>query len=177
MISAKESIVFSSIPSNTNTSLLSPKDYILLIQVVAWPVFWLLIVFIFRKQIRLLIRFIINQVEKGAAVEVAGVKLSPSKMVEKTSDLGEAIRQVGNPDRFKLLFKVQGESDGSFFRKSTKAMKVPGGCIIQVTNERKHPDGSWSVAESLTYAPGDIAIMGDIRSGSFLDYGNNPEAD
>ena len=177
MISAKESIVFSSFPSNTNTSLLSPKDYILLIQVVAWPVFWLLIVFIFHKQIRLLIRFIINQVEKGAAVEVAGVKLSPGKMVEKTSDLGEAIRQVGNPDRFKLLFKVQGESDGSFFRKSTKAMKVPGGCIIQVTNERKNPDGSWSVAESLTYAPGDIAIIGDIRSGSFLDNGNNPEAD
>lgn len=177
MISTKGSIVFASIPSNVNTSLLSAKDYISLIQAVAWPVFWLLIVCIFRKQIRLLIRLIINQVEKGVAVEVAGVKLSPSKMVEKTSDLGEAIRQVGNPDRFKLLFKVQGESDGSFFRKSTKAMKVPGGCIIQVTNERKNPDGSWSIAESLTYAPGDIAIIGDIRSGSFLDNVNNSEAD
>lgn len=38
--------------------------------------------------------------------------------------------------------------------KSTKAMQVPGGCVVQVTTQQKNPDGSYSVAEALTYVPG-----------------------
>jgi hypothetical protein len=121
------------------------KDYIPLLQTLVWPVFWLLIFLIFRRQLTELFRLLLQQIEKGASVEVAGLKLTPGKIVEKTADLGEKVETAGNPDRFKLLFKAQGISQGSFFKKSTKAMKVPGGCIIQVTNERQNLDASWSV--------------------------------
>ena len=150
---------------NTSTTL---KDYIPLLQALVWPIFWLLVFLVFRKQIVTLFKLVLQQIEKGAAVEVAGVKLTPGKLVEKTADLGNKVETAGNPDRFELLFKAQGISQGSFFKKSTKAMKVPGGCLVQVTNERQNPDGSWSVAESLAFVPGEVAIEDDVNSGHFL---------
>lgn len=145
------------------------KDYIPLIQSLVWPLFWLIVFLAFRKQIILLFRLILQQIEKGASVEVAGLKLTPGKLVEKTADLGDKVQISGNPDRFKLLFKAQGVSQGSLFKKSTKAMQAPGGCVVQVTNERQNPDGSWSIAESLTYISGEITIKDDVNSGHFLD--------
>jgi len=145
------------------------KDYIPLLQALVWPMFWLLIFLIFRKQLAELFRLLLQQIEKGASVEVAGLKLTPEKVVEKTADLGDKVETAGNPDRFKLLFKAQGISQGSFFKKSTKAMKVLGGCIVQVTNERQNPDASWSIAESLTFIIGEIDIKDDVNSGRFLE--------
>jgi hypothetical protein len=37
--------------------------------------------------------------------------------------------------------------------KSTKVCNVPYGCIVQVTTQQKNPDGSYAVAEALTYVP------------------------
>ena len=37
--------------------------------------------------------------------------------------------------------------------KSTKVCNVFGGCIVQVTTQQKNPDGSYAVAEALTYVP------------------------
>jgi hypothetical protein len=38
--------------------------------------------------------------------------------------------------------------------KSTKAMEIPGsGCVVQVTTQQRNLDGSYSVAEALTYVP------------------------
>lgn len=31
---------------------------------------------------------------------------------------------------------------------------VEGGCIVQVTTQQTNPDGSYAVAEALTYVPG-----------------------
>ena len=53
-------------------------------------------------------------------------------------------------------------------------MQVPGGYVVQVTNERQNPDGSWSIAESLTYISGEITIKDDINSGHFLDSPDHP---
>jgi hypothetical protein len=38
--------------------------------------------------------------------------------------------------------------------KSTKVCNLPSGCIVQVTTQQKNPDGSYAVAEALTYVSG-----------------------
>ena len=38
--------------------------------------------------------------------------------------------------------------------KSTKVMNLPDGALVQVSTQQKNPDGSYSVAEALSYVPG-----------------------
>ncbi len=59
---------------------------------------------------------------------------------------------VGDGDLFKLLSKASSEDEG--WMKSTKAMQVPHGCVIQVTTQQRNIDGTYSVAEAATYVPG-----------------------
>jgi hypothetical protein len=68
------------------------------------------------------------------------------------------IRVVGDGDLFQLLCKASSENEG--WMKSTKAMEVPGGCVVQVTTQQVNPDGSHSVAEALTFVP-DVRIAAD----------------
>jgi hypothetical protein len=75
------------------------------------------------------------------------------------------IRIVGNGDMFQLLCKASSESEG--WMKSTKACQVYGGCIVQVTTQQRNPDGSYSVAEALTYVPG-VEIADDENHGRKL---------
>lgn len=58
----------------------------------------------------------------------------------------------GNGDTFALLCKASSQKQG--FMKSTKVCNVPSGCIVQVTTQQKNPDGSYAVAEALTFVPG-----------------------
>lgn len=55
-------------------------------------------------------------------------------------------------DLFKLLSKASSRDEG--WMKSTKAMEVTGGCVVQVTTQQRNPDGSYVVAEALTFVPG-----------------------
>ena len=56
----------------------------------------------------------------------------------------------GNGDMFKLLCKASSEKEG--WMKSTKAMEIKSlGCIVQVTTQQRNPDGSYSIAEALTF--------------------------
>lgn len=58
----------------------------------------------------------------------------------------------GDGDLFKLLSKASSEDEG--WMKSTKAMEIAGvGCVVQVTTQQRNPDGSYSVAEAVTFAP------------------------
>jgi hypothetical protein len=57
----------------------------------------------------------------------------------------------GDTDTFRLLCKASSNEEG--FMKSTKVCNVPGGCIMQVTTQQRNPDGSYVVAEALTYVP------------------------
>lgn len=75
------------------------------------------------------------------------------------------IKVVGNGDTFKLLCKASSENEG--WMKSTKAMEVPGGCVVQVTTQQKNPDGSYALAEALTYVPG-VKILDDENGGRKL---------
>lgn len=58
-------------------------------------------------------------------------------------------------DLFVLLSKASSEDQG--WMKSTKAMEVVGGCVVQVTTQQRNIDGTYSLAEALTYVPG-VAI-------------------
>lgn len=76
------------------------------------------------------------------------------------------IQVVGNGDSFQLLFKASSQAEG--WMKSTKAMEIPGvGCVVQVTTQQRNPDGSYSVAEALTFVP-DAKIVADENSGRRL---------
>ncbi|AIM40770.1 hypothetical protein PR08_gp13 [Idiomarinaceae phage Phi1M2-2] len=61
------------------------------------------------------------------------------------------IKVVGNGDMFKLLCKASSENEG--WMKSTKAMQINGGCLVQVTTQQRNPDGSYAVAEALSFVP------------------------
>ncbi len=59
----------------------------------------------------------------------------------------------GNGDAFKLLSKASSKAEG--WMKSTKAMQINGGgVLVQVTTQQRNPDGSYAVAEALTFVPG-----------------------
>lgn len=62
------------------------------------------------------------------------------------------LQVYGDGDTFALLCKASSQEQG--WMKSTKVCNVPGGCVMQVTTQQKNPDGSYSVAEALTYIPG-----------------------
>jgi len=64
----------------------------------------------------------------------------------------------GDGDLFKLLSKASSENEG--WMKSTKVMNTGTGCVIQVTTQQSGADGTYAVAEALTYVPG-VQITGD----------------
>ena len=62
------------------------------------------------------------------------------------------LKVVGDGDAFQLLLKASSQEEG--WMKSTKAMEVPHGCLVQVSTQQRAPDGSYAVAEALSYIPG-----------------------
>ena len=87
-------------------------------------------------------------------------------MKEKTlgnTDVNGAHKNVkdlvvfGHGDLFKLILKASSKGEG--WMKSTKAMDTGTGCVIQVTTQQMNPDGSYAVAEALTFVPG-VSIHG-----------------
>lgn len=75
------------------------------------------------------------------------------------------IKVVGNGDMFQLLCKASSKNEG--WMKSTKAMEVEGGCVVQVTTQQQNIDCTYSVAEALTYVPG-VKIADDKNNGRKL---------
>lgn len=75
------------------------------------------------------------------------------------------VRTVGNTDMFQLLCKASSANEG--WMKSTKAMEVLGGCVVQVTTQQRNPDGSYVVAEALTFVPS-VRIAEDVNGGRKL---------
>ncbi|TCX53837.1 hypothetical protein C1I36_03645 [Dehalobacter sp. 14DCB1] len=81
-------------------------------------------------------------------------------MMSKTLDISEVkgakanisdLKVYGDGDTFHLLCKASSQNEG--WMKSTKVCNVYGGCIVQVTTQQCNPDGSYSVAEALTFVP------------------------
>ena len=75
------------------------------------------------------------------------------------------IRIVGNGDSFRLLFKASSENEG--WMKSTKAMDVGHGCVVQTTTQQRNIDGNYVVADAVCYVPG-VTIVDDENLGRKL---------
>lgn len=85
-----------------------------------------------------------------------------------TTDTKEKVSDVvvfGNPDLFQLIAKVSSKEQG--WMKSTKAMPTANGCVVQVTTQQTNPDGSYSIAEAVTFVPGAV-ITTDGDGNKFL---------
>lgn len=62
------------------------------------------------------------------------------------------IKFWGDGDTFKLISKASSDAEG--WMKSTKAMEIAGvGCVLQVRTQQRNPDGSYAVAEAVTFVP------------------------
>jgi hypothetical protein len=92
-------------------------------------------------------------------------------MTEKTlhnSDISGArtnvpdIKVVGDGDMWQLLCKASSQSEG--WMKSTKAIDTPEGCLVQVTTQQRNPDGSYALAEAITYVPG-VSVSAILPNG------------
>lgn len=69
-------------------------------------------------------------------------------------------------DLFKLLSKASSQQEG--WMKSTKGMQTSKGCVVQVTTQQRNPDGSYSVAEAVTFAPGEVIIETKDDAGNVI---------
>lgn len=75
------------------------------------------------------------------------------------------LQVFGNGDLFTLISKASSREQG--WMKSTKAMFVGVGCVVQVTTQQKNPDGSYAIAEALTFVPG-VKIETDRNGNKYL---------
>ena len=91
-------------------------------------------------------------------------------IVKETKDARDEGAEIfGNPDRLTLLFKAR----GSTWTRSTKAMEVSGGCVVQFSTKSLMTDGSWNLAEAATYVPGVTIQKEPEGEGRFLAPFNN----
>lgn len=100
--------------------------------------------------------------------------MDTQKLVPKELDISDVkgalatiddLKVVGNGDMFRLLCKASSDSRG--FMKSTKAMEVPGGCVVQSSTQQRNPDGSYALAEAMVVVPG-VFIADDVNGGRKL---------
>lgn len=121
----------------------------------------------------LIMRYVAHEIDAVTAIYIA-MDRERRFVVEKTlhnSDIAEVrknvpdVKVVGNVDMFQLLCKASSQSEG--WMKSTKAMEVSEGCIVQVTTQQRNEDGSYAVAEALTFVPG-VSVANDTNGGRKL---------
>ncbi len=70
----------------------------------------------------------------------------------------EDLKVFGDGDMFQLLSKASSQAQG--WMKSTKGFDVGVGVVVQVTTQQRNPDGTYAVAEALTFVPG-VGMVGD----------------
>lgn len=61
------------------------------------------------------------------------------------------LQVYGDGDAFALFSKASSKEQG--WMKSTKVCNLPNGCLVQITTQQKNLDGSYAVAEALTFVP------------------------
>ena len=75
------------------------------------------------------------------------------------------LKVIGNPDTFQLLCKASSESEG--WMQSTKALLIEKACLVQVTTEKRNPDGSYAISEAICFVP-NVSINPDVNGGKKL---------
>ena len=101
-----------------------------------------------------------------------------NKTLDATSiaDVKKKVSDVivfGNGDLFQLIAKASSESQG--WMKSTKAMDVGHGVVVQVTTQQKNIDGTYSIAEALAYVPS-TTILTDEKGIKTIGRNKYPQA-
>jgi hypothetical protein len=145
--------------------------YVPFFQTVIWALAIVSVGLLLKRQIRMLLEAVTDRLKEGSPVKVGGIELGAGKVVTRTADLAkDEVKVFGNPDRFQLLFKAT----SSTWSKSTKAMQVPNGCIVQVTTERRNLDGTWAHAEALTFVPGAVVVEEPEGNGRCLGSPEKP---
>lgn len=87
--------------------------------------------------------------------------------INKCKDNVPDVVVFGDGDLFKLISKASSQEEG--WMKSTKAMQVGHkGCLVQVTTQQKNADGSYSLAEALTYVPGAVIAPQVDKEGNIV---------
>jgi|TARA_Y100000310_G_scaffold12531_2_gene12909 hypothetical protein len=86
------------------------------------------------------------------------MKTLHNSSISKAKENVKDIKVFGNGDLFKLISKASSEKEG--WMKSTKAMIAGSGVVIQVTTQQRNNNGTYSIAEALTYVP-NVSIYGD----------------
>lgn len=74
--------------------------------------------------------------------------------IKNAQDTKEKVSDVviqGNVDAFGLLCKASSQEQG--WMKSTKVCNVHNGCIVQISTQQRNPDGSYALAEAITFVP------------------------
>lgn len=117
--------------------------------------------------------------ETGSAVTIeprtqeGPVTVTATEKTLHNSDISGArqnvpdIKVVGNGDLWQLLCKASSEREG--WMKSTKALDIPQrGVLVQVTTQQRNPDGSYAVAESITFVPL-VVVVADDNGGRRLE--------
>jgi hypothetical protein len=130
-----------------NAFLEAADGYVPLIQSLVWPIFLVVIASIYRSQVEELFNGLMRRINSGSEFKLAGIEVG--KLITKTADLPDEVKTYGDPDQLKVLFKAQGKG----WKKSTKALELPDGCLVQVTTERQSADGDWANAEAVVFIP------------------------
>jgi hypothetical protein len=71
--------------------------------------------------------------------------------VRQAKDNIADLKVYGDGDTFALLCKAYSIKQG--WMKSTKVCNLSNGCIVQVTTQQENLDGSYSLAEAITFVP------------------------
>lgn len=95
--------------------------------------------------------------KKQETIPSAKQEANPGTKTMGTTDQNECRKNVSDvvifgDDLFKLLSKASSEKEG--WMKSTKAYFTGKGCLVQVTTQQRNPDGSYAVAEALSFVSG-----------------------
>lgn len=123
--------------------------YVSLFTTLSWIALIVGLLIAFRRPLARIASILEDRVRGGASIKMGSFEVG--QLVTKTADVADQSPDIyGNPDQFELLFKVQTTE----WKKSTKAMQMPSGCLVQVSTERRGADGSWAVAEALEFVPG-----------------------
>lgn len=95
------------------------------------------------------------------------------KNTAQTVAASSDVKVAGNPDLWRLINKASSVALG--FAKSTKAMNVPGGILVQVSTEHRHPEFKTvtACAEAVAFIPG-AKVIGE--EGSFEIASSVPSA-
>ena len=75
------------------------------------------------------------------------------------------LKVVGNGDMWQLLCKAS--SQGESWMKSTYAMQLPDGFLVQVTTYQETPSGYIAACQAAVHVPG-VRIVDDINGGKKL---------